>query len=72
MSAELLVIILVALIVFGPNKLPMLARDLARFFHYVRLWKQKAAAFWQSQIQEQQLLENRQKAAKADRLYEDE
>jgi sec-independent protein translocase protein TatB len=69
-SAELLLIFLVALIVFGPSKLPMLAQHLAKLIKRMDYMKQQLSAFWQSQIQEQQLQENIKKAEKADVLYQ--
>lgn len=65
-SGELLVIAIVALLVFGPGKLPMLARHLGllvRRFHGIRAQAQR---FWQEQWQEQQLLENQRKAEEAE------
>lgn len=39
---EILVILVVAVIVFGPDKLPKLASDLAKGIRMVRNWAQKA------------------------------
>lgn len=69
-SGELLVIFLVAIIVFGPNKLPMLAEHLGKLFCYINQLKQQASTFWQTQLNEQQLRENTKKAEKADQSYE--
>ena len=70
--SELFITMLVALVVFGPKKLPMVARHLGlllgRFNHY----KQQAAMFWQQQLKEQQLQENIKKAQKADASYEND
>jgi len=71
-SSELLLILIVALIVFGPNKLPMLAEHLAKFFRYLNHFKQQATTFWQDQLKEQQLQENNRKAQQADSVYQDE
>lgn len=68
-SAELLVIFVVAIIVFGPGKLPMLAEHLGKLFRQIHLLKQKTNALWQAQLNEQQLLENQRKASKADAGY---
>lgn len=65
-SGELLVILIVAIIVFGPGKLPMLARHLGKLFHHVQHMKQQANRFWQDQLNEQQLLENQKKAEDAE------
>jgi sec-independent protein translocase protein TatB len=37
--AKLLVILVVALIVLGPDKLPHMARQLGAFWHDIRLWR---------------------------------
>jgi sec-independent protein translocase protein TatB len=69
MSGEVLVIFVVAIIVFGPSKLPMLAEHLGKLFRQINILKQKASTFWQDQLNEQQLLENQRKAEKADASY---
>lgn len=71
-SSELLLIFLVALVVFGPSKLPMLAEHLGKLFRYLNHLKQQAALFWQTQLDEQQLRENTRKATKADAVYRSE
>ncbi|KTD07802.1 twin-arginine translocase TatA/TatE family subunit [Legionella jamestowniensis] len=68
-SSELLLILLVAVVVFGPNKLPMLAEHLAKLFRHLNQFKQQAKALWQAQLNEQQLIENTRKAEKVDALY---
>lgn len=68
---ELLLTFFVALLVFGPQRLPLLAKHLAAFFNSIHRLKQQAAEFWQAQLQEQQLLENHQKARQADATYND-
>lgn len=70
-SMELLVILIVALVVFGPNKLPMLAAHLGKLFQQINHFKAKIHAFWQAQLHEQQLLENQRKAEKADTHYDE-
>lgn len=70
-SGELLVIFVVAIIVFGPGKLPMLAEHLGKLFRQIHLLKQRGNALWQAQLNEQQLLENQRKASKADASYND-
>lgn len=67
--SELLVIFIVALIVFGPSKLPMLANHLGSLFHYMNRFKQQLQQFWQTQLNEQQLTENECKAKEADKTY---
>jgi Tat protein translocase TatB subunit len=71
MSSELLVIIIVALIVFGPQKLPMLATHLGLLVRKISQFKAQAAVFWQQQLKEYQLQENTRKAEKADKHYKE-
>jgi sec-independent protein translocase protein TatB len=66
---ELLVIFIVALIVFGPNKLPILATHLGILVRKLNQLKVHATAFWQQQLQEYQLQENQRKAEEADKSY---
>ncbi|MDP3705339.1 MAG: twin-arginine translocase TatA/TatE family subunit [Legionellaceae bacterium] len=70
---QLILTMLVALLVFGPTKLPMLARHLGRVFAKFNYYKQQVILSWQKQLQddikEQQLLENIKKAKKADTSY---
>lgn len=65
-NGELLLTLLVALLVFGPNKLPMLARDLGRFFAKIQKLK---ARIWQEWDANQSLAENEAKALVADQHY---
>jgi sec-independent protein translocase protein TatB len=69
-SAELLVIFLVAVVVFGPRKLPLLAEHLGRLIRYLNHFKEEASTFWHAQLNQQQLRENTSKAEKADRAYQ--
>lgn len=69
MASELLVILLVALIVFGPNKLPMLASHFAKALRQINGLKREASQFWNKIVAEQQLLENEKKAEEADKDY---
>lgn len=68
-SGELLLTLFVALIVFGPNKLPMLADHLGRLFRLLNRFRQQALNFWHNQMNEQQLIENTRKANEADVRY---
>ena len=68
-TAQLLLTMLVALMVFGPNKLPMLAEHLGRLISRLDKYKQQANALWQAQLNQQQLLENESKALEADVTY---
>lgn len=70
-SAELFVTLVVALIVFGPSKLPMLARHLALLVGTVNRLKAQAFAVWQQQLNEMQLQENTKKAKEADEHYQE-
>lgn len=72
-TGQLLLTLLVALLVFGPDKLPMLARHLGRIFVKFNGYKQLIIQSWQKQLQqdikEQQLMDNTKKAQKADASY---
>jgi TatA/E family protein of Tat protein translocase len=68
-SGELLVIILVAVLVFGPKKLPMLATHLGLLLRKLHHIKAQASLLWQQQLNEWQLNENQRKAEEADKLY---
>lgn len=65
-SSELLLILLVALIVFGPKKLPMLATHLGLMLSKVTHLKQQVHQWWQQQLT---LQENERKAQAADEHY---
>ncbi|HAT1596608.1 TPA: twin-arginine translocase TatA/TatE family subunit [Legionella pneumophila] len=67
---ELLLIFIVAIIVFGPTKLPMLATHLGQFMRKVNQLKEHTSSFWQQQLNEIQLHENQRKAEKADLHYQ--
>jgi sec-independent protein translocase protein TatB len=69
-AAELLLILIVALLVFGPSKMPMLARHLAKSYRLISHYQQQVSAFLQEQLKEQQLQDNLQKAKKADDQYQ--
>lgn len=71
-AAELLLIVVVALFVFGPSKLPMLAHHLAVFYRQLTSYQQRLSHFFQSQLNEHSLQENLQKAKKADSQYQSE
>ncbi|KTD65592.1 TatB protein (twin arginine translocation) [Legionella santicrucis] len=72
MSGEILVILVVALIVFGPKKLPMLATHLGLLLRKINQLKAQAVALWQQQLNEIQLHENQRKAKEADEQYKKE
>jgi sec-independent protein translocase protein TatB len=71
-GGELLLTLVVALFVFGPKKLPMLAYHLCKMFAHINRYKQQAVVFWQQQINQQQLQENLKKAEQADVNYHQE
>ena len=68
-ASELFLTLVVALVVFGPKKLPMLARHLGQLIAKGHSYRQQAHVLWQSQINEQRLQENRHQAQEADALY---
>lgn len=68
-SGEILVILIVALIVFGPKKLPMLAMHLGLLLRKMDQLKADATALWQQQLKELQLEENQRRAKEADERY---
>jgi sec-independent protein translocase protein TatB len=67
--AELLLTLIIALIVFGPKKLPLLAHHLARLMAKRNQYKQQIQLLWQALLKEQQLQDNTEKALKADASY---
>lgn len=69
MSGELVLIVIVSLVVFGPKKLPMLASHLGLVMRQITTWKSKLELLWDKQIKELQLQENQKKAEKADKHY---
>lgn len=69
MSGELILIVLVALLVFGPKKLPMLATHLGLVMRQISIWKNKINVLWEQQVQELKLQENQRKADEADKHY---
>jgi sec-independent protein translocase protein TatB len=68
--SEIILTILVGLTVFGPKKLPMLARHLGQLINRLNRYKQQASLLWQAFLKEQQLDENRKKARQADLSYQ--
>jgi sec-independent protein translocase protein TatB len=69
MSAELLLILLVALLAFKPKNLPMLVSHLAKAWRWYTKRKEQWQAFLEQQVRLQTLKENQQKAAKAEEEY---
>lgn len=71
-TGELLVIFIVALTVFGPKKLPMLATHLGLLIRKLNQLKAQATLIWQQQLNTLQLQENQRKAKEADEQYKKE
>ncbi len=67
---ELLLTLVVALLVFGPKKLPMVANHLGKLFGRIHHYKRQLTDIWQQQLNEHQLQENIKKAHKADTDYQ--
>lgn len=67
---ELLLTTLIALLVFGPERLPTLARQLGILVKRANHYKQQALLFWEEQKQALQLQENMKKADEADEKYD--
>ena len=66
---ELLLTTLIALLVFGPERLPALARHLGKLIQYINRYKQEASRFFDAQKNEQILMDNINKANAADKKY---
>lgn len=69
MSGELLVIFIVALLVLGPKRLPMFAVHLSLLIRKITELKAQSVVFWQQQLKEYQLQENKHQAERADKKY---
>lgn len=69
-SGELLLTLIVALIVFGPSKLPMLATHLGQLMRKINELKVRASMLWEEQLKELQLQENERKAEAVDKKYD--
>ena len=68
-TGELLLTAFIAMLVFGPNQLPTLARQLGGLIKRVNDYKQQLFSFLEVQGQEHQLQDNMKKAAEADEKY---
>lgn len=66
---ETLVILVVALVAFGPKKLPMLARHIALMLTKFNQLQAQITQFWHHQQAQLQLEENEKKAQHADNNY---
>ena len=69
-SGELLLVLLVTLCVFRPNKFPMLAKDLAKFIHFCRKLAFQVQKSWKDEMNQYQLQINEKAAEQSDNLYE--
>lgn len=69
-TGELILTFIIAILVFGPSKLPTLAHHLAKLSRLMSHYQQKLSEFWQSQLNEHQLVENLKKAEQADNAYQ--
>lgn len=69
MSSELLLIFVVALLVFSPKKLPMLASHLGSLIRQFNKLKSHTSLLWEQQLNELRLEENESKATEADKHY---
>lgn len=67
--AELLLILIVALIVLGPERMTTLARHAGRFWNQFQTFRDKFKQDWDQQLKQTQLEENQTKAEQADKLY---
>jgi sec-independent protein translocase protein TatB len=72
MSGELLVILIVACVVFGPNKLPLLARHLGLCVRYMHQLREQWGRLYTEQMNAVQLLQNQEKAREADNVYREQ
>ena len=68
--AELLLILMVALLVFGPKQLPMVASHLGSLLRRLNRYKEKSKGLWQQSLYVEQLQDNTKKAAAADADYQ--
>jgi Sec-independent protein translocase protein TatA len=71
MTAEFFLILLVAVLAFGPKKLPMLAAHLGLVMRQIDHYKNQVALIWRQQIQQLQLEENQIRAEEADKQYKE-
>lgn len=70
MMLEWLVILLVALIVFGPKQLPEIAFMLGKWANHADKLKAQCQLWWQQELEKQQLPHREAQAKIADKLYE--
>lgn len=70
--AELLVILCVALCVFGPQKLPELAENFGKLISKVTLFKHQISKQFDEQKKQLELASNLKRAKDADKQYQSE
>jgi TatA/E family protein of Tat protein translocase len=68
--AETLVILLVTLVVFGPEKLPELAKQLGKIAAKAKYLKDQLGQLWHQQQLQFELEDNTKKAEAADKKYQ--
>ena len=69
-GGELLIILIVALLVFGPDKLPMLAEHLGKLTQWGNRMLNNMRKEWDDELQKQQLNDNIKRAELADIAYQ--
>jgi Sec-independent protein translocase protein TatA len=67
---ECLIILLVALIVIGPQQLPQLSRKLVQVFKALENARVHFHEFWREQVNQQTLKDNEEKAKHSDVAYQ--
>ena len=68
--SEGLLVLLVALFVFGPNRLPMVVRHLGALFRRYHAYKRQIVVVWERYQRELECQENTIKAQQADATYQ--
>lgn len=67
--SEVIVILVVALIVFGPERLPSLAQKIGRLIGKARMMSNDLKQELDEQLKHEQLKENQQRAEQAEQQY---
>lgn len=66
---EMVLIVLVFIIVFGPNKLPQLAKDIGRIVYRLSVWRDNLSEKLDREIRHHALDANQEKAKLAENFY---